>query len=66
MVDLEDFSADKFTELAHWLGFDCRFASIPHANNAELIGAPWDTKGDYGNATVVCGEHGGRATRRRA
>ena len=30
MLYTEDFTAERFTELAQWLGFSCRYYSVPY------------------------------------
>jgi len=32
LLDLEDFSVDKFNDLVHWLGGSCRFRKLIHSN----------------------------------
>ena len=31
----EDFTAERFTQLAQWLGFPCTYNTVPHANDPE-------------------------------
>ena len=49
---LEDFSAASFTQLARWLGLDCTFITIPHANDASS-GAEYQS--DHGGVQFTCG-----------
>jgi hypothetical protein len=39
----EDFTPERFTQLAHWLGFPCTFHSVPHANDPTAFAK--DTEG---------------------
>ena len=32
----EDFTSERFTQLAQWLGFPCTFYSVPHANDPTV------------------------------
>ena len=65
LLSLEEFSPDKFTELASWLGFgDCAYSKLPHANDpARLLEGKSTLKDeyakwyhtDYNSINVSCG-----------
>ena len=40
----EDLDAQRFTELAEWLGLPCTFHQVPHANDPDATGEEWKTE----------------------
>lgn len=49
LVTLEDFTPDRFSELARWVGFECEFFGLPHANNGGY-------SSDYMGSQLTCSQ----------
>ena len=48
LMPLEDFTPERATQMAKWLGFDCVFDALPHANDDGGMST------DYENVNVTC------------
>lgn len=53
-IAMEDISPETITHLAQWLGFNCTYDAIPHANDATVDGGS-EYHADYESVHLRCG-----------